>query len=120
MRFVIGTRGSKLALWQAEHVSTALKAKGAETVIKIIDTKGDKNLVPVNTPLVRCCLISKTRQQLLGGVKIIFSGQKRKTKFRDKCQTRPLWKPWFCLKASGLSTTSWQKPELGSPPVIKF
>ena len=44
MRFVIGTRGSKLALWQAEHVSKALKAKGAETVIKIIDTKGDKNL----------------------------------------------------------------------------
>ncbi len=44
MRFVIGTRGSKLALWQAEHVSDLLRAKGAETEIKIIDTKGDQNL----------------------------------------------------------------------------
>lgn len=44
MRFVIGTRGSKLALWQAEHVSALLKAKGAETEIKIIDTKGDQIL----------------------------------------------------------------------------
>jgi len=48
MRFVIGTRGSKLALWQAEHVSALLKAKGAETEIKIIDTKGDQIL---NQPL---------------------------------------------------------------------
>jgi hydroxymethylbilane synthase len=44
MRFVIGTRGSKLALWQAEHVSALLQAKGAETEIKIIDTKGDQIL----------------------------------------------------------------------------
>ncbi|MDB5274100.1 MAG: porphobilinogen deaminase [Chitinophagaceae bacterium] len=44
MRFIIGTRGSKLALWQAEHVSTLLQAKGAETEIKIIDTKGDQIL----------------------------------------------------------------------------
>jgi hydroxymethylbilane synthase len=48
MKFVIGTRGSKLALWQAEHVSEALQAKGAQTEIKIIDTKGDKIL---NQPL---------------------------------------------------------------------
>jgi len=48
MRFVIGTRGSKLALWQAEHVSALLRAKGAETEIKIIDTKGDQIL---NQPL---------------------------------------------------------------------
>ena len=48
MRFVIGTRGSKLALWQAEHVSALLKAKGAETEIKIINTKGDQIL---NQPL---------------------------------------------------------------------
>lgn len=44
MHFVIGTRGSKLALWQAEHVSEALQLKGAKTEIKIIDTKGDQNL----------------------------------------------------------------------------
>lgn len=48
MRFVIGTRGSKLALWQAEHVSALLRDKGAETEIKIIDTKGDQIL---NQPL---------------------------------------------------------------------
>jgi len=40
----IGTRGSKLALWQAEHVSICLQAKGLPTEIVIIDTKGDKIL----------------------------------------------------------------------------
>ena len=39
---VIGSRGSKLALWQAEHVSEALKALGEETRIEIIKTSGDK------------------------------------------------------------------------------
>lgn len=38
----IGTRGSKLALWQAEHVAACLQAKGLETGIVIIDTTGDK------------------------------------------------------------------------------
>lgn len=40
----IGTRGSKLALWQAEHVAASLKAKGLEPEIVIIDTTGDKIL----------------------------------------------------------------------------
>lgn len=40
----IGTRGSKLALWQAEHVATCLKARGLEPEIVIIDTTGDKIL----------------------------------------------------------------------------
>ncbi|WP_018342008.1 hydroxymethylbilane synthase [Cytophaga aurantiaca] len=40
----IGTRGSKLALWQAEHVSDCLKAKGLNPEIVIIDTTGDKIL----------------------------------------------------------------------------
>jgi len=40
----IGTRGSKLALWQAEHVATCLKDKGLEPEIVIIDTTGDKIL----------------------------------------------------------------------------
>jgi len=39
---VIGSRGSKLALWQAEHVAEALKALGVETRIDIIKTSGDK------------------------------------------------------------------------------
>lgn len=40
----IGTRGSKLALWQAECVATCLKEKGLEPEIVIIDTIGDKIL----------------------------------------------------------------------------
>lgn len=40
----IGTRGSKLALWQAYHVADLLKAKGLNAEIVIIETKGDKVL----------------------------------------------------------------------------
>lgn len=37
----IGTRGSHLALWQAEHVASALRAGGIGVSIEIIQTKGD-------------------------------------------------------------------------------
>ncbi|WP_019947615.1 hydroxymethylbilane synthase [Hymenobacter aerophilus] len=37
----IGTRGSKLALWQAHHVADRLTAAGLEPEIVIITTKGD-------------------------------------------------------------------------------
>ncbi|SFT99272.1 hydroxymethylbilane synthase [Algoriphagus locisalis] len=40
----IGTRGSKLALWQAYHVEELLKKAGLQTEIVIIDTKGDQIL----------------------------------------------------------------------------
>lgn len=40
----IGTRGSKLALWQAYHVEELLQKAGLSTVIVIIDTKGDQIL----------------------------------------------------------------------------
>jgi len=39
---VIGSRGSKLALWQAEHIAAALKALDTETRIEVIKTSGDK------------------------------------------------------------------------------
>jgi len=39
---VIGSRGSKLALWQAEHIGEALKALDIETRIEIIKTSGDR------------------------------------------------------------------------------
>ena len=39
---VIGSRGSKLALWQAGHIAEALKALDAETRIEIIKTSGDQ------------------------------------------------------------------------------
>ncbi len=40
----IGTRGSKLALWQANYVATKLEAAGAKTEIVEISTKGDQIL----------------------------------------------------------------------------
>jgi hydroxymethylbilane synthase len=40
----IGTRGSKLALWQAHHVAELIKPSGYQTEIIPIDTKGDKVL----------------------------------------------------------------------------
>lgn len=43
-RFVIGTRGSALALWQAKHVQALLgPALGATIDLEIIKTSGDKN-----------------------------------------------------------------------------
>lgn len=40
----IGTRGSKLALWQANHVASLIKASGYQTEIVPIETQGDKIL----------------------------------------------------------------------------
>jgi len=39
---VIGSRGSQLALWQANHIQAKLRELGAETRIEIIKTTGDK------------------------------------------------------------------------------
>jgi hydroxymethylbilane synthase len=38
----IGSRGSQLALWQANHVSAILRSRGHEVEIEIIHTTGDK------------------------------------------------------------------------------
>ena len=38
----IGSRGSKLALWQADHVAALLRARGHQVEIQIIHTSGDK------------------------------------------------------------------------------
>lgn len=38
----IGSRGSDLALWQANHVQSQLKELGVQSIIKIIKTRGDK------------------------------------------------------------------------------
>jgi hydroxymethylbilane synthase len=42
MRLIIGSRGSKLALWQAHWVRDQLTAAGHEIEIRIIKTTGDK------------------------------------------------------------------------------
>jgi hydroxymethylbilane synthase len=44
MKVKIGTRGSKLALWQAYHVEGLLREAGFDTEIVTIETKGDKIL----------------------------------------------------------------------------
>ncbi len=38
----IGSRGSQLALWQANHISDLLRARGHQVEIEIIKTTGDK------------------------------------------------------------------------------
>ncbi len=42
MKYKIGTRGSDLALWQANFVQEELKAYGVDTEIEIIQTQGDR------------------------------------------------------------------------------
>ena len=39
---IIGSRGSQLALWQANHIAAQLQAQGHTTRIEIIQTTGDK------------------------------------------------------------------------------
>jgi hydroxymethylbilane synthase len=41
-RLSIGSRGSQLALWQANHISDLLRQRGHEVEIEIIKTTGDK------------------------------------------------------------------------------
>ena len=40
----IGSRGSQLALWQAEHVAAALRNRGYRVAIEVITTTGDRVL----------------------------------------------------------------------------
>ena len=42
LKLRIGSRGSQLALWQANHISALLRARGHEVEIEIIHTTGDK------------------------------------------------------------------------------
>jgi len=42
----IGSRGSQLALWQANHIATQLRANGHEVEIEIIRTTGDRMQEP--------------------------------------------------------------------------
>ncbi len=42
MRLRIGSRGSQLALWQANHIASLLRGEGHQVEIEIIHTTGDK------------------------------------------------------------------------------
>ena len=69
-RVTIGTRGSKLALWQAEWVKTELMRlnKGIEVSLKIIKTKGDKILdVPLSKVGGKGLFVKEIEDSLLQG-----------------------------------------------------
>ena len=42
MRLKIGSRGSQLGLWQANHIASRLRGEGHEVEVEIIHTTGDK------------------------------------------------------------------------------
>ncbi len=42
-KIIIGTRGSELALWQANYTKTLLEEKGHQVELKIISTQGDRS-----------------------------------------------------------------------------
>ncbi|MBV9623901.1 MAG: hydroxymethylbilane synthase [Acidobacteria bacterium] len=42
MRLRIGSRGSQLAVWQAQHVAERLRARGHEVRVEVIHTSGDR------------------------------------------------------------------------------
>jgi hydroxymethylbilane synthase len=44
MHIRIGTRSSRLAVWQAEYVQTLLASEGLTSELVLIETKGDKVL----------------------------------------------------------------------------
>ena len=64
----IGTRGSKLALWQAHHVEDLLRKAGLFTEIVLIDTKGDQVLdVSISKIGAKGVFTQELEDQLLDG-----------------------------------------------------
>lgn len=68
-KIVIGTRGSKLALWQASYVSGLLKKQAqVDTEVKIIKTKGDKILdVALSKIADKGLFVKEIENELLAG-----------------------------------------------------
>ncbi|MDN5205202.1 hydroxymethylbilane synthase [Fulvivirgaceae bacterium BMA10] len=68
MKIRIGTRGSKLALWQAHHVSDKLQKAGIETEIITIETTGDKILdVSISKIGSKGVFTEEIEEQLISG-----------------------------------------------------
>ncbi|MFB6306478.1 MAG: hydroxymethylbilane synthase [Flavobacteriales bacterium] len=66
--FIIGTRGSDLALWQANYVKEQLKEIGINTELKIIKTSGDKDRSSPFKSMAGQGFFTKTiEQELLNG-----------------------------------------------------
>lgn len=68
MKLVIGTRGSKLALWQAEWVATRLSAAGFAVELRVIKTTGDRLAgQALATPEAKGLFIKEIEEALLTG-----------------------------------------------------
>jgi hydroxymethylbilane synthase len=67
-KIIIGSRGSKLALWQAEWVKNQLHAAGYQVEIKAIKTTGDKMVdVPLPDSGVKGLFIKEIEEALMAG-----------------------------------------------------
>ena len=58
----IGSRGSQLALWQANHIADALRVAGHTVEIEIIRTTGDRLQQPTPQPRRRTRLHGSARR----------------------------------------------------------
>src|SRR5271169_67576 len=68
MKLTLGSRGSKLALWQAEWVKAKLIGDGHQIEIKVIKTTGDKlSSVPLPQSGVKGLFIKEIEEALLAG-----------------------------------------------------
>lgn len=67
-KIIIGSRGSKLALWQAEWVKSRLAGAGYQVEIKTIKTTGDKMVdVPLPDSGVKGLFIKEIEEALIAG-----------------------------------------------------
>ena len=76
-KIVLATRGSKLALAQAEQVKALIEAKGFECELLIIKTKGDKDQnrpIHESAEMVFLCVKSK-RPYLIRALTLQFTQQ---------------------------------------------
>ena len=65
---VIGSRGSQLALWQANYIKDRLAARGVECRVEVIHTKGDKITdVPLNKVGGKGLFTKEIEEALLDG-----------------------------------------------------
>ena len=64
-KLVIGTRGSKLALAQAEHIKNHLEKMGLEIELKVIKTSGDINQSTFNEIPLKKLFVKEIEEELL-------------------------------------------------------
>src|SRR3954465_16013964 len=69
----IGSRGSQLALWQANHVSELLRGRGHEVSIEIIKTTGDKITEVALSKAGTKGMFTKEIEEALAGERIDFA-----------------------------------------------